>query len=82
MDEKLKAILAERLPEGFTEDSAFSDLGLSSLSMFELALQIEDNYKLDGDGRIPDEDLYKDKVFMLPTVGDLQCYIDRRAVRS
>jgi acyl carrier protein len=82
MDEKLRAILAEMLPEGFTEASAFADMGLSSLSMFELALRIEDEYELDGDGRIPDEDIYKDKAYMVPTVGDLQCYIDRRAVRS
>jgi acyl carrier protein len=84
MDEKLRAILTDRLPSNalFTEESAFEDLGLSSLSMFEVGLEIEDQYKLDGDGTIPDEDLYKDKTFMLRTVGDLQCYIDRRAVRS
>jgi acyl carrier protein len=76
IDDKLTEILKDNLSEpdgGFTESTVLKETGASSLSTLEIAIAVEQQYKLDGDGTIEDED-----IFALATVGDLQDYIARR----
>jgi acyl carrier protein len=81
--EKLKALIEEKL--GKPKDRPLSDdtlfvenLAADSLSLFELAIAIEQEFELDGDGRIPDKDIFAESKPVLRSVGDLARYIERR----
>lgn len=71
MLEKMKELIAEALgidEEKITEDSSFKDdLGADSLDLFELVMNLEDEYGIE----IPSEDLEN-----LATVGDVIRYIE------
>ena len=70
MLEKIKEALSVALgisPDEITADSRFSDdLGADSLDLFELVMQLEDEYDI----QIPDESLES-----ISTVGDLISYL-------
>lgn len=83
MDEKLLTLLRDILKEpegGFLESTVLAETGASSLDIFKLASAVEDAYALDGDGTIPDDEIYnaQHRVIVLSTVGDLAAYIARR----
>ena len=72
MLEKIKEILAEQLnidPEDVVEGASFrDDLGVDSLDLFELLLNLEEEYGFE----IPAEDMES-----LQTVGDVIEYLQR-----
>lgn len=78
MDEKLKRIIKEKLgiDEDVTEETLLFEF--DSLMIYELAIAIEDEFDLDGDGEIPDEDLIRNGKPLMETVGQLDAYIARR----
>ena len=75
MSEKMKSIIAEQLnidASEITLESNFKDdLNADSLDLFEMVMELEDNYGVE----IPSEDLEK-----LLTVGDVVNYLKSKGV--
>jgi len=76
IDEKLKQILIENVNAdkvALINETANldSDLGIDSLTMLEIKMRVEDDYKIE----ITDEDVVSRDGIMLATVGDLQRYV-------
>ena len=71
MYEKIVAMMCEQFdlaPEDISEETSFvEDLGIDSLDVVELVMEMEDAFGMD---EIPEEDLKK-----LRTVGDLVEYV-------
>ncbi len=71
--EKIKSVIAEQAevkPEEVTEKAKFiDDLGLDSLDMVELVMELEEECGIE----IPDEDAEK-----LTTVGEAISYVEKR----
>ncbi|MCK4462748.1 MAG: acyl carrier protein [Candidatus Omnitrophica bacterium] len=71
--EKIKSVIAEQAevkPEEVTEKAKFiDDLGLDSLDMVELVMELEEECGVE----IPDEDAEK-----LTTVGEAISYVEKR----
>ena len=77
MLEKMKDYIAEQLDcdrDEITLDTNFrEDLGADSLDLFELVMNLEDEYALE----IPPEDLEK-----METVGDVVDYLKERGIEE
>ncbi len=77
MLEKMKEIIADQLSvdaETITEASSFKeDLGADSLDLFELVMELEDEYSVE----IPSEDLQE-----LLTVGQVMEYLKAKGVEA
>ena len=77
MLEKMKDYIAEQLDcdrDEITLDTNFrEDLGADSLDLFELVMNLEDEYALE----IPPEDLEK-----METVGDVVDYLKERGIQE
>ena len=77
MLEKMKEIIADQLSvdaDSITEASSFKeDLGADSLDLFELVIDLEDEYSVE----IPAEDLES-----LATVGDVMNYLKGKGVEA
>ena len=77
MLEKIREILVEQLdldPEEIVESASFrDDLGVDSLDLYELALNLEDEYSLE----IPVEDLQK-----MNTVRDVIEYLNNHGIEE
>jgi len=75
--EKIIGILAEKLevdPAGITLETRFKeDLGADSLDLFELVLDLEDEYGI----KVPSEDLEK-----LTSVGKVIEYLQRAGIQE
>ena len=75
MYEKIVEMMCEQfdlLPENISEETSFvDDLGIDSLDVVELVMELEDAF---GMGEIPEEDLKK-----MRTVGDLVEYVNSHA---
>lgn len=75
MLEKIREILQEQLnidPEDVTENSSFrDDLGVDSLDLFELLMNLEEEYGFE----VPSEDMDD-----LRTVGDVIDYLQRNGI--
>ena len=77
MFEKIQAIIAEQLsvdPEEVTMEASFKDdLGADSLDLFELVMNLEDEYGIE----IPTEELET-----LKTVGDVINYLKAHGIEE
>lgn len=77
MLEKIKRILSEQLdlnPDDVTADANFrEDLGVDSLDLFELLLQLEEEYGFE----IPAEEMEK-----LNTVQDIIDYLEKNGIHD
>ena len=75
MYDKIVGMMCEQFdltPDAISEDTAFiDDLGIDSLDVVELVMELEDAFGMD---QIPEEDLKK-----LRTVGDLVEYVSAHA---
>lgn len=77
MLEKIREILAEQLnlnPEEVNEDSSFKeDLGVDSLDLFELLMNLEEEYGFE----VPPEEMEK-----LQTVGDVIEFLEKNDIHD
>lgn len=75
MLEEFKSLLVEKLDLGdveITENTSFKDdLGVDSLDLFDLVMELEDKYNVE----IPSEDLES-----IATVGDMVKYLQDKGV--
>ena len=77
MLEKIREILVEQLnlnPEEINEDSSFKqDLGVDSLDLFELLMNLEEEYGFE----VPPEEMEK-----LKTVGDVIRFLEKNDIHD
>ena len=75
MYDKIVEMMCEQFdltPDAITEETSFvEDLGIDSLDVVELVMELEDAFNM---GEIPEEDLKK-----MRTVGDLVEYVNAHA---
>ena len=75
MYDKIVEMMCEQFdltPDAITEETSFvDDLGIDSLDVVELVMELEDAFNM---GEIPEEDLKK-----MRTVGDLVEYVNAHA---
>ena len=77
MFEKMRNIIADQLgtdPEGITMESSFKDdLGADSLDLFELIMNLEEEYALD---------ISTEELAGLTTVGDVVTYLKSHGIEE
>ena len=78
LEDRIKKIIVDQLnvnEEQVTPEASFvDDLGADSLDLVELIMSLEDEFKEEVDGEIPEADSEK-----LATVGDVISYLKEKA---
>ena len=78
LEDRIKKIIVDQLnvnEEQVTPEASFvDDLGADSLDLVELIMSLEDEFKEEVDGEIPEADSEK-----LTTVGDVFSYLKEKA---
>jgi acyl carrier protein len=78
LEDRIKKIIVDQLnvnEEQVTPEASFvDDLGADSLDLVELIMSLEDEFKEEVDGEIPEADSEK-----LATVGDVFSYLKEKA---